>query len=157
MQSTILARLLISTICLSLSAAGEVVDLCKMKSVEAVVGKRLTLGARMGFTSHGAFLLTDLCSRKVIPAAAVLLPRDPGVPEVDFEADQHALTSLKPYLRLAGGAATACGTIVGEFVSKPKFRTERHGPILQGNGFGPQGALRFAFILRSVIEISSCP
>jgi len=104
---------------------------------------------------HGAYLLSDKCAGKA-PAAELLFPGYPGAPEVPFDLAKDALQRLGPFLRPAGGASEACATISGEFVTKKGFRTYRVEGNLQGNGFGPQGALQFGFVLKSVDEIGGC-
>lgn len=151
-----LIRLFILIACVAVISKGDEVDMCSLKSPESVVGKHLTLVARMGFTPHGMFVLTDKCPRK-IPEALVMFPHDPGAPEVGFELAEGVFAALKPYFRLTGGAATACGAIAGQFVSRRHFKADSVGTMTQGNGFGPRGDFQFAFILQNVVEIRGCP
>ena len=130
-------------------------DLCSVKSVQSLAGRRLTVKARLGFTAHGMFLLTDRCLRKT-PSAVVLNPHDPGAPSVAFQGDKDVMERLRPFLRLTGGATVACGELSGEFAYKKDFKAKRFGGGPQGNGFGPRGAFRLAFVLQSVTEISAC-
>jgi hypothetical protein len=138
-----------------IAAVEEPTDLCNVKSLVNLAGRHVTIKARLGFTSHGMFLLTDQCSHR-IPSAVVLNPDDPGAPIVPFEADKNVMERLRPFLKLTGGAAVACGMISGEFAYKKDFKKQHFGGGPQGNGFGPRGAFRFAFVLQSVIEISAC-
>jgi len=148
-------RLLVLATCVTITLRSGVTDLCDLTSRDLTTGEHLALSARMGFTAHGMFLLTDKCSKKV-PALLVLTPHDEGAPDVGFELDGEALHRLSPFLRLTGGGTIACGTLVGQFASKPHFRTEGSGAELRGNGFGHQGVFQFAFILQSVAEIHAC-
>ena len=137
------------------SASAQEVDFCNATARVEGISPRLVLRARMGFTPHGMFLMSDHCPQRA-PAAVVLNPHDPGAPEVPFGVSHDALVRVKPFLRLTGGSSTACGVISGMLTVKKNFKLKQMGGGPQGNGFGPRGAYKFAFILESVIEIGPC-
>lgn len=146
----------LGVICLlGFRAIAQPIDFCDAHP-ESHVGRELTVRARIAFTMHGAALLSNHCRHKAQPAA-LLNPHDPGAPDVAFELDRASVDLLKPFLRISGGGAEACGTISGQFASKPGFKAFRRDGELMGNGFGARGALRFAFVLHKVVEIGPCP
>jgi hypothetical protein len=133
----------------------EGMDLCTVSNAASLPVVPVSVNARMGFTLHGMFLLTDQCKRKV-PAAVVVNPGDPDAPPVAFQLDGEVFQRLKPFLRLTGGADIACGRIEGQFFKKKGFHLKK-GSEPHGNGFGPRGALEVMFVLRSIDEIHGCP
>jgi hypothetical protein len=149
-----LAKLIAIAVCLASVVQSQSFDFCdlgaKLLSSDVVIVR-----VRLGFTMHGAYLLSDRCAHKA-PAAALLSPHDPGAPDVPFEIDRESLERLKPFMRLNGGASVACAIVSGVFTTAKSFTTYRADGQLHGNGFGPQGALQFAFVLRSVQTITGC-
>ena len=115
----------------------------------------IPVAGRILFTMHGAFLTTDSCSDHSYDIV-LLYPGVDGTPSVPFNLDPDATERLSPFFRPAGGTATACGVLDGRVFYKKGFRSKRLGAGPQGNGFGPRGAFRVAFVLRTVREIRPC-
>lgn len=138
-----------------LSARAQAVDFCDAHP-ELHVGQMVTVKTRVVFSMHGIALEVQHCPHKAKPAA-FMLPGDPGTPDVPFKLDRASFDLLRPFFRVSGGAAEACGTLVGKFVSKPAFKAVHRDGQLIGNGFGALGALQFGFILQRVVNIRSCP
>ena len=120
-----------------------------------LVGRIISVSARIRFTMHDAHLLPDSCGGRA-EGAALLFPEDRGAPPVNFEIAPGVLSSLSPFFRLTGGSATACGVLRGQLVTKKRFHLRHAGGGPMGNGFGSRGAFRYAFILQSVTDIRSC-
>jgi hypothetical protein len=147
-------RVIILTGCSALFANAQAVDFCSL-GPKPPSDSLLAVRVRLGFTMHGGYLLSNKCVNKT-PAAELLIPGFPDAPKVPFDIDPDALRQLKPFFRLTGGSSEACAVISGSFVERKPFRTKRVQGYLEGNGFGPLGALQFGFVLKSVDEISVC-
>jgi len=105
---------------------------------------------------HGVSLFSSACATKGQHAANLMLPGDKDSPPVSFKLDQNAMARLKPFFRTTGGQAIACGVFSGQVFYKKGFRLKRFGGDSIGNGFGENGRLRAAFVLRSIEEIHAC-
>jgi hypothetical protein len=117
-------------------------------------GQIVTIRINVAFDQHGGVLESKACPKDKY-TAALLYPGTPGVPEVGFRMDSEVLDRLRPFFRVNGGVAYACGTLKGQILSKQDFRLEGRGfPV--GNGFGNRGLMRFAFIVQSVVDIRAC-
>jgi hypothetical protein len=137
-------------------AAENELNICDLQRPGSFSGRVIVVKGRLGFTSHGMFLLSNgNCSRKS-EDIVVMLPHSSGVPAVSFELDGSALAMLRPYMRPTGGTATACGVINGELFSKKGLKVRREGGGPQGDGFGPRGAFSLGLVLKSIIEIRPC-
>jgi len=130
-------------------------SVCDIMHGEGSPKHSIPVAARILFTMHGAFLTTDSCADRSHDIV-ILYPGIEGTPSVSFKLDPNVTERLSPFFRPAGGTATACGVVVGQVFYKSDFKSERHGAGPQGNGFGPRGAFRVAFVLRSVREIQAC-
>jgi hypothetical protein len=130
-------------------------SVCDIMRPKGLLEQSIQIAARILFTMHGAFLTTDSCSDHSYDIV-ILYPGIEGTPPVSFKLDPDATKQLSPFYRPAGGTATACGVLVGQVFQKSDFRSKRQGAGPQGNGFGPRGAFRVAFVLRSVSEIRAC-
>jgi len=115
----------------------------------------VVISGRILFTMHGAFLTTDSCPDSSYDLV-LLYPKSVGAPPVPFDLDPSAIGKLKNFFRPSGGTAAACGVLSGRVFYKKRFhsRPEGAGPV--GNGFGPRGAFRAAFVLRSVDAAHAC-
>ena len=137
------------------AAAATEMTMCDL-SHRADIGNRvISAKARIGFTSHGIVLLSDGCP-KGSEDVVLLFPGHERTPHVAFELDPRAMQSLRPFFRPTGGTAIACAVVTGELHVKRDFRASRAGASPVGNGFGPRGAFRRAFILRDVADVRSC-
>ena len=130
-------------------------SVCDIMHLKGLPEQTIQVSARILFTMHGAFLTTDTCSDHSYDIV-ILYPGIEGTPPVSFKLDSEATERLSPFFRPAGGTATACSVLVGQVFHKSDFRSKRQGAGPQGNGFGPRGAFRVAFVLRSVSEIRAC-
>ena len=148
-------RCIVLILVFAATAAARDLTTCDFSRRSDLVGRIISVSARIGFTMHGAYLLSDSCAGRA-EGAALLFPKDTGTPPVSFEIDPGALTSLSPFFRLTGGAATACGVLRGQLVAKNRFHLRQAGAAPVGNGFGSRGAFRYAFILQSVTDVRSC-
>jgi hypothetical protein len=137
------------------TAATPDLTTCDLSRRSDLAGRIISVSARIGFTMHGAHLLSDSCVGRA-EDAVLLFPKTAGTPPVNFEIDPIAVGSLSPFFRPTGGTATACGVVRGQVVVKNRFHRRRAGAGPVGNGFGPRGAFRYAFILQSVTEVHSC-
>lgn len=133
----------------------EELTICQLANTKASYERIVSVRAQVGFTMHGMFLLGDDACKGNTDDIVLLFPNRDG-PTVDFELDAHATEKLRPFFRPTGGAATACGLVEGRLFKKQGFRAVQRGAGPQGNGFGPRGAFRLAFVLRSVTEIRAC-
>jgi hypothetical protein len=117
--------------------------------------KPVRVMSRMLFTRHGVFLTTDSCVDHSFDIV-LLYPGIEGTPPVPFSLDLESMRLLGPFLRPTGGTAAGCAVLDGRVVYKKGFRAKERGAGPQGNGFGPRGAFRVAFVLQSVKEIHDC-
>jgi hypothetical protein len=136
-------------------SAGSELSTCDLMHPKTPLGKPIIIAARALFTRHGTFLTSDTCSDHS-QDIVILYPKLAGTPEVSFELDSQAIDLLKSFFRPNGGTTSACGIFSGQVFYKRDFHSKESGGGPQGNGFGPRGAFRLAFVLRSVNEIRSC-
>ena len=129
---------------------------CQLAKTKASYEQVVSVRARLGFTMHGMFLFGEDTCKGNTDDVVLLFPNRGGAPTVEFELDSHAVEQLSPFFRPTGGVAIACGVVEGRLFKKQGFRAVQRGAGPQGNGFGPRGAFRLAFVLRSVIEIRAC-
>jgi len=144
--------------CLILSVAiAEAKDLtpCDL-TLGAFEGRLISVSGRALFTMHGGYLLGDTCTGKGRVGAALVFPGDSGIPSVGFKLDPSTMERLRPFFRTTGGQAIACGVFSGQAFYRAGFRLRHFGDIAIGNGFGENGKLRTAFVLKSVAEIRAC-
>jgi hypothetical protein len=137
------------------TAMGADVTICDLQRSDKGRGEIVTIRGRLGFTSHGIFLLSGGCSGEARDAV-ILFPGASGVPAVHFALDEEALPMLRPFMRPAGGTATACAVLRGQVFYKKNLKTRREGGGPQGNGFGPRGAFGLAVVVESVKEVRAC-
>jgi hypothetical protein len=141
--------------CIGCAASGAEISTCDLVRPNAFLGKRIMIASRVLFTMHGTFLTSDSCpdhSQDVV----VLYPMTEGTPEVPFTLDPQVMDSLKQFFRPTGGTASACGVLTGQLFYKKRFHSKALGGGPQGNGFGPRGAFRLAFVIESVKQIHKC-
>ena len=150
-----LLTLILAAVCLRPAAHASELSVCDLNSPKPYLGRLVQVSARVVFTMHGIFLVSDSCkhSSEDVP---VLFPKRAHSPEVDFDIDPQAVELMKPFFKPTGGTSTACAVITGRIFYKERFRSREEGAGPQGNGFGPRGAFRFAFVIRSVSEIHPC-
>jgi len=129
---------------------------CDLAEPKRFEGTMISLRGRLSFSMHGAYFLTDTCDQN-ISAPIILFPNTKFAPAVEFDADTNSAERLGPFLRVSGGSSVACGTLTGKLFYKRTFRLKKHGGTLSGNGFGPNGRSRMAFVIKSVNEIGACP
>lgn len=137
------------------SVSNERSAVCVLQERQPDTSGLSTVHGRLAFTAHGAVLYPDGCT-KGGQAAALLFSGRQGSPKVDFGTDQRSVDLLTPFFRPAGGAAEACGTLVGRVVVRKHFHIKNFGGGPQGNGYGSRGVLRFAFVMKSVTEVQQC-
>ena len=142
------------TMGLAYGEEGKELDLCEVFNPAAFSNRHVSVRARMGFTMHGMYLLSNCKVAK--PDMAVLYPGGRGAPPVGFELDPQATSRLAPFFRLTGGSAIACGVLNGTVTYKKHFRLHSAGAGPMGNGYGSRGALRWGFVIQSVVEIHAC-
>jgi len=155
MRPITLLHTIVLSVSIAFASAGAEFSTCDLLHPEALLGKRITITGRVLFTPHGAFLTSDSCadhSQDIV----ILYPKIEGTPEVPFALETQVIDLLKPFFKPAGGTATACGTLTGQVFYKKHFRSKAEGAGPQGNGFGPRGAFRLAFVLQSVKGIHVC-
>ena len=121
----------------------------------AFEGHLVTIAARITYGRHGGSLMSLACNNDST-TAAILFPGTDEAPKVKFQSDHTTLERLRPFFRLNGGVASACGTLTGQIFSKKKVRVRDYGGGLQGNGYGARGLARFAFVIQSVDNIRAC-
>lgn len=138
-----------------LGASSKEITLCDLRGHGTVEGTEISLRGRIGFTMHGAAFLQESCKNSP-PGVALLDPGASHNPKVDFEMDSRSLDQLRPFYRITGGAAIACGVLNGKLFYKKNFQLHQEGAGPQGNGYGSRGALRWGLIIRSVEEIRAC-
>jgi len=157
-MSIIISLVPIFVLTLQLTSSQNTVSLsfCEIKDPERFASKIISVTTEVGFTPHGTFLLTDTCKRKSAEDAVVMYPKLGTAPEVSFDLDEGALQLLGPFFRPSGGVSRACGTFEGQLFYRKNFRLRHFGGGPQGNGFGPRGAYRLAFVMKSVQEIRPC-
>ena len=137
------------------TAAARNLTTCDFGRPSDLAGRVISVSTRIGFTMHGAYLLSDSCAGRA-EDAVLLFPKTAGTPPVNFEIDPSAVGSLSPFFKPTGGTATACGVLRGQVVVKNRFHRGKAGAGPVGNGFGSRGAFRYAFVLQSVTEVHSC-
>jgi len=130
-------------------------SVCDIMDGKALPEQSIPVAGRILFTMHGAFLTSDSCPEHSYDIV-ILYPGVEGTPPVSFSLGPEATKRQSPFFRPAGGTATACGVFDGQVFRKTGFRSKRQGAGPQGNGFGPRGAFRVAFVLRAVREIRAC-
>jgi hypothetical protein len=140
---------------IALASGGAEISTCDLLRPDGLLGKSVTVAGRAIFTMHGTFLTSDPCSDHS-QDIVILYPKIEGTPEVSFGLDPRALETLKPFFRPSGGSASACVVLTGQVFYKKRFHSKAEGAGLQGNGFGPRGAFRLAFVLQSVKEAHTC-
>ncbi len=148
-------RIVVLSFVFAATAAAGDLTICDLNRRPDLVGQIISMSARIGFNMHGGFLLSDSCADRA-EGAVLLFPKTAGTPPVNFELDPNAVGRLSPFFRLTGGASTACGVLRGQLVVKLHFHRRQAGAGPIGNGFGPRGASRYAFILQSVTNVHSC-
>lgn len=119
-------------------------------------GTQISVTGSVIFTMHGAVLFSKSCTNRGQHSAALMFPAEKGAPPVAFELEPSAMERLRPFFRLTGGQAIACGVFSGEVFYKRGFRLKRFDGITVGNGFGEHGTLQAAFVLKSVEAIRVC-
>lgn len=137
------------------AATADEVTPCDLMRPKAFLSKTVSITGRVVFTMHGAFLVSDRCPNQA-QDVVILFPGAEGTPVVNFDLDPHAAELLRPFFRPTGGTTSACGVLFGEVFYRTRFHSRIEGAGPQGNGFGPRGAFRLAFVLRSVQEIRAC-
>jgi hypothetical protein len=150
MRKVILAALVLVFPLACWSADMTPCDLVKGQAKQEVS----TLSGRLYFDMHGAYMFSSDCASS--PRIYVADPGTESVPPVRFTPSSDNLEKLRPYIRVRGGTAIACGTLTGRLFEKKGFHTRMSGGGPQGNGFGPRGAFRWVLVLQSVGEIHSC-
>jgi hypothetical protein len=101
------------------------------------------------------------CPLKDSPPLVVLDPGYEATPHVDFLEEPGTLEAIQPFLltvRSKGKSptiASACGKFSGQMFYQKDFHSGAPGTG-QANGFGPTKIYRFAFVLKSVLQIASC-
>jgi hypothetical protein len=138
-----------------LGASSKEITLCDLRDHGAVEGNEVSLRGRIGFTMHGAGFLRESCKNSP-PGVALLYPGVSHSPKVDFEMDSRSLDQLRPFYRITGASAIACGVLKGKLFYKKHFYLHQEGAGPQGNGYGSRGALRWGLVIRSVEEIHDC-
>lgn len=138
-----------------LGASDKMITLCDLRDHRGVEAAEVSVRGRMGFTRHGGAFLEESCKDSP-PGVALLFPGAVYSPKVDFDLDPGAIDQLRPFFRINGGAAIACGVLNGKMFYKKKFHLHQVGGGPQGNGYGSGGALRWALVIRSVEEIHGC-
>lgn len=84
------------------------------------------LRGRIAFTMHGTAFMRERCNSSP-PGVAVMFPGREGTPHVDFQLEPKDLAQLEPYFRPEGGAAIACGVLVGQIFYKKNFHLHQLG------------------------------
>src|ERR1700722_9718337 len=110
------------------------VTVCDLNHPTRFLSKRVSASGRFVFTMHGAFLVADSCSDQS-QDVVILFPKAAGTPAVNFDLDQSAMDSLKPFFRTTGGSASACGALIGQLFYKKSFHSRSEGSGPEGNGF----------------------
>jgi hypothetical protein len=138
------------------SAAGPI-SVCDLAKPGPILGKLITIKARMLFTMHGSYLLGDSCPSKDVFDVAVLWPGADNAPQVPFDADSQAARMLGPFfVGPIDHPKNACATLTGQVFYKRFFHLHHFGGGPQGNGFGSRGALRRGFVIQTIKEIHPC-
>jgi hypothetical protein len=137
------------------AAIDSEVSPCDLSSPNTFLGRIVSISGRIVFSMHGTFIISDSCKRHT-EDIVVMFPKRDGTPAVNFDIDQQTVDLLKPFLRPTGGTTTACAVMTGQVFYKNRFRSKMEGAGPQGNGFGPRGAFRLAFVVRSINEIHGC-
>ena len=130
------------------------ITFCDLVNTDRFVGRVNEITARLMFSMHGVVLSSELC-RPRTEDVPLVFPHD-GAPDVEFDLDPEAMTMLQPFFRPTGGVASTCAVITGQLFVKRDFRSKREAGGRQGNGFGPRGAFRRAFVLQSVKRVFDC-
>lgn len=136
-------------------ALGAERSACEIMRPNASLSGEVLVQGRILFTMHGAFLTTDGCPDHSYDIV-ILYPGIEGTPPVSFNLAPETSERLKLFYRPAGGTAVACGVLKGQVFYKKNFRLKAFGAGPVGNGFGPRGAFRVAFVLQSVSEVRNC-
>jgi hypothetical protein len=145
-----ISALLIVAIC----ASKETFEVCDFGRAE-ILGKIVTVRARIQFSRHGMAILANSCREKV-GAASLMLPGFKDSPEVRFTLEKDGLDKLRPFFHPNGGVATGCATMTGQIFYKSDFENHAVGGGMVGNGFGANGLMRAAFVVKSVEGIQPC-
>jgi len=154
MQKVIALAVLGLTIGVATGVCAEL-SICEVQRPSTSASEIVSIRGRLGFTSHGIFLLATDCGGKA-EDAVVLFPGVTGTPPVPFALDDGTRVALRSYVRPTGGTATACALVRGQVFHKKNLKTRREGAGLQGNGFGPRGAFDIAVVVKSIEEIRAC-
>jgi hypothetical protein len=135
--------------------AADAVSVCDIMHPNKAISEGVVVESRILFTMHGTFLTTDACADHSYDIV-ILYPGVEGTPQVAFKLAPETTERLGPFFRPSGGSAVACGLLNGQVFYKKHFRSKIFGAGPVGNGFGPRGAFRVAFVLQSVSEIRDC-
>ncbi len=149
-------QLLIFSAQLALIAPVKDLSPCDVQQVERFLAQRISIKGVIAFTSHGMFWLSDSCGNRDAQDVVILFPHAANTPRVPFDLDPQANEMLRPFFRPIGPPASACASLTGQLFYKNDFRSRMAGGGPQGNGFGPRGAFRLAFVVQSVNEIHAC-
>jgi len=137
------------------SPGSSILSTCDLQHPEQLSERAVEVRSLILFTSHGAFLRSDSCATQA-QDVPILYPGADDTPKVQFNLDPGVDRMLKPFRRPMGPSTTACAVLTGQVFDKKGFRVQMFGGGPQGNGFGPRGAFRLAFVIRSVKEIHPC-
>jgi hypothetical protein len=138
-----------------LQGAQGALRVCDIEHPTASQGTVVAVESRVLFTMHGAFLSTDGCPDHSFDIV-ILYPGIQGTPLTSFKLAPGTLEQLKPFYRTNGGTAVACSVLRAQVFYKKRFRSKGFGAGPVGNGFGPRGAFRVAFVLESVVDMHQC-
>jgi hypothetical protein len=138
-----------------LHGAQGALKVCDIEHPVPFQGTVVAIESRALFTIHGAFLSMDGCPDQSFDIV-ILYPGIEGTPPTNFKLAPGTLEQLKPFYRTNGGTAAACGVLRGQVFYKKHFRSKRFGAGPVGDGFGPRGAFKVAFVLESVVDIHQC-
>jgi hypothetical protein len=150
-----IALLFTTLLTAGVSLGTSATSVCDIMHPDKLDMKAIRITARILFTMHGAFLTTDSCPDHSYDIV-VLYPNIEGTPPVAFSLGSDAIERLKTFFRPDGGTAAACAVLEGQAFYKKHFRSKPLGGGPLGNGFGPRGAFRVAFVIHSVEEIHVC-
>ena len=143
------------SLALPLAAQIDKMTPCDLARIKLHDSKLVSISGTISFDMHGMYLYSSDCRPKT-PAVSVQVPTPDTVPKVGYVLSDSELQKLKPYFRLNGGSAVACGVLVGRLFEKPHFHLRQSGGGPHGNGFGPRGAFRWMLVLESVPAIHTC-
>jgi preprotein translocase subunit SecD len=156
MFTVIFLQIAVMSVQIAAIGTNPTLSICDIQHPESFLGERIVVNGLMAFTNHGIFLVADSCNGSDAEDVVVLFPKTEGAPKVDFDLDSLVSQKLRPFFRPIGRSTNACATLSGQVFYKKEFRSTAAGGGPQGNGFGPRGAFRLAFVIESVNDIYSC-